>query len=429
VFVPGEKIYFKAGSQWDGQIRPKGSGSPANPIIIDAYGDISDANDKPRFDGHGSVGTTLYVENIEYWEINNLQITNMGATRGAWRRGIYVYATRFGTMEHIHLKNLYVHSVNSTLEEDAGCAVGWFCSSGGGIMTKFNNLLIEDCLIENVGRYGILGGNSHCGRIETATDPENTNNFYPSTNVVIRGNRLSGIDGSGINVIGTDGCIVEYNVIESAMRESCGGCGVWPWSADNTIIQYNEIYNCYPYGDGESYNADYNCRGTIFQYNYSHDNTGGFMRICNGGDNTQGITGNYGTIIRYNISVNDGSSSEAIFPTWKLGQGMITQIYNNIIYSPPGSTIELVGTSGASGSGSGSTYYWWNNIFYSNGTLRYNIRDGSTNYWSNNCFYGTHQIPYLGFLWQSGTPNDPNKITANPKFVNPSSAGLGFDSL
>ncbi len=425
-FLPGDKIYFKTDCVWTGQLAPKGSGISGSPIIVDAYGTVSDQSSKPRFDGEGAVGTTLNVHNVEYWEFNNLQITNLGETRAEWRRGAYAWASGFGTMEHIHFKNLYVHSVNSSLSDGEGSAMGWFCSSSGGILTKFNDLLIENCLIENAGRYAIQGGNSNCGRIETATDPANTSDFYPSTNVVIRGNRISNIDGSGINIIGTDGCIVEYNVIDKTNRDSSGGCGIWPWSADNTIIQYNEIYDGYDNGDGESYDSDYNCRGTIFQYNYSHDNPGGFMRLCNEVGSTYGITGNYDTVIRYNISVNDGDSDDSIFPTWKRIDNV--QIYNNVIYSPTG-TVELVGTS-ASG-GSGGTYYWWNNIFFSNGTLRYNIRDGSTNYWSNNCFYGTHQMPQLGGLyWSSGTPSDANKITSNPNFISPSlSAPIGIDSL
>jgi len=88
-------------------------------------------------------------------------------------------------------------------------------------------------------------------------------------------------------------------------------------------------------------------------------------------------------------------------------------------------TVNLVNTS-ASGGG-GAIWYWSNNIFYSNGTLRYNIKDGSTNYWSNNCFYGTHQMPTGLFgSWQTGTPSDSYKITSNPLFVNPASGMDGF---
>jgi len=407
-----ETILFKADCQWSGQLALNGSGTENGYIQVDAYGTIVDDSNKPRIDAGGSYSSTLLIDEVEYWDVNNLQLTNYGATAGDWRKAVSISASDYGTMDYVHLQNLYVHSVNSTAGTGGG--ISWFCSSSGGPSTKFDDILIEDCVIENLGSWAIQGGNSHIGRIETATDPDNTKDFYPSTNVVIRGNRISNIDSSGIVIIGTDGCIVEDNVIDRTMTTAQGGCAIWPWSADNTIIQYNEVYDVCDNGDGESYDSDYNCRGSIFQYNYSHDNPGGFMRVCNGGDSTEGITGNFDTIIRYNVSVNDGSSTDAIFPTWKRCDNV--KIYNNVIYSPS-ATVPLVDTS-ASG-GTGAIWYWWNNIFYSNGTLRYDITDGSTNYWDYNCFYGTHQIK-PSWWWVNGTPTDSNKITSDPNFVNTS---------
>ena len=49
--------------------------------------------------------------------------------------------------------------------------------------------------------------------------------------------------------------------------------------------------------DGQAFDSDGFCRNTVFQYNYSHDNDGGFMLICG--------RENVGTTIRYNISQND----------------------------------------------------------------------------------------------------------------------------
>src|SRR5262245_52091454 len=39
VFSPGDKILFKSGSSWTGQLWPKGSGREGAPITIDKYGD------------------------------------------------------------------------------------------------------------------------------------------------------------------------------------------------------------------------------------------------------------------------------------------------------------------------------------------------------------------------------------------------------
>ena len=48
-FSPGDRILFKAGSRYAGELGPHGSGSDAKPIVIDMYGQGT----KPRIDGGG----------------------------------------------------------------------------------------------------------------------------------------------------------------------------------------------------------------------------------------------------------------------------------------------------------------------------------------------------------------------------------------
>ena len=57
--------------------------------------------------------------------------------------------------------------------------------------------------------------------------------------------------------------------------------GIWPWSCDNTTIQFNEVYGHKAPWDAQGFDADYNCNNTIIQYNYSHDNYGGLVLVCN----------------------------------------------------------------------------------------------------------------------------------------------------
>ncbi|HPS55924.1 MAG TPA: hypothetical protein PLP05_10020, partial [Sedimentisphaerales bacterium] len=355
IFLPGDKIYFTTYGTWTGTLTPKGSGTSANPIVIDAYGDVYEHDVKPRFDGNGTVPVTIEISNVEYWEINNLQVTNLGTEAAGWRRAINISSSGFGQMDHIYFRNMYVHSVNGTNDFGGGAAfeMGSSDPTGQPRVSFVNDVLIENCYIKSIDNCGIHGGGG------SATPGE-----VHGTNHVIRGNYFEDMGGAAVIVIGTDGCIVENNVVNGCMKRY-GSCAMWPWGAFNTVFQYNEVYGCDDRGDGESYDSDYHCTGTIFQYNYSHDNPGGFMRICN--DNEDEV-GNVGTIVRYNISINDGSSSDAIFPTWKRCDDV--QIYNNVIYSPTG-TVPLVNTS-ASG-GSGAIWHWSNNIFYSNGTLRYDI--------------------------------------------------------
>ena len=108
VFAPGDKILFKAGSRFSGQLAPQGSGKDGAPIIVDLYG----TGNKPLIEAEGDYHEALLLQNQEYWEVNNLELTNQGWIHRAFRYGVRVRAWEFGTMRHIHLKNLYVHDVN-----------------------------------------------------------------------------------------------------------------------------------------------------------------------------------------------------------------------------------------------------------------------------------------------------------------------------
>jgi hypothetical protein len=63
-------------------------------------------------------------------------------------------------------------------------------------------------------------------------------------------------------------------------RANAYNAGIWPWSTDNTLLQLNEAARTHTTLDGQGFDADYNSRNTLFQYNYSHDHEGGFMLIC-----------------------------------------------------------------------------------------------------------------------------------------------------
>ena len=82
---------------------------------------------------------------------------------------------------------------------------------------------------------------------------------------------------------------------------------MWPWSSDNTIIQFNEVIGQKTTWDAQGFDADYNNLGTVIRYNYSHDNYGGFLLICDDGSARKTYSaGNGGSRIYGNVSYNDG---------------------------------------------------------------------------------------------------------------------------
>ena len=111
-FQPGDRILFRAGETWTGQLRPRGSGTQGRPITIDRYGE----GGRPRIDAGPDAGDALYLCNQSFWEIANLELTSQdpATPNDRTRRGVFVEA-RGSFVEHIHLRQLVVHDVRGLL--------------------------------------------------------------------------------------------------------------------------------------------------------------------------------------------------------------------------------------------------------------------------------------------------------------------------
>lgn len=395
VFQPGDQLLFKSGSRFAGQLRPQGSGKIEDDkprlITIGKYGD----GPKPRLDGEGKFLDTLLLRNVEFWEIGDLEITNLGTNRAPWRTGVRVVSDGFGKMRHIHLRNLYVHDVNGDLrKEQEGCGI--YFESRGRNQSHFDDLRIENCHLVRTDRNGICqrGG----GRVR-------------SVGVVIRGNLLEDIGGDGIKIWGSNGALVEHNVIRGGrMRCDDYAAGIWPFDSDDTLIQFNEVSGMKGTKDGQGFDSDYLCRRSVFQYNYSHDNEGGFFLIC-----APGRSYNEDTVIRYNISQNDGINSARVF---HISGAKNTKIYNNTIFVGPKQNLPLVLCNDWDG-GSARDTYFYNNIFYVEGRVTYDFGKSQNTVFENNVFYGAHE----------NSPADAHATTNQPALRKPGGGGAGLDSL
>lgn len=396
-FQPGDIIKFKSGSTWSGQLFPKGSGTSTNVIKIDKYG----TGNKPVINAGGSYTSAVYFENQEYWEINNLEITNSGNTTNR-NTGILIKNTGVGKKSHLYVKNCYVHDVDGLVQGQAGSkkcfgGITYFVDNDGGVQSYWDDILIEGNTISNVDRAGIYLHSEWFERNGYVGDYDESE-WVPSTNVRIRNNTLTNIGGDGIVVGSCDGALVEYNV-----GNTCGTSqyayhvGMWMWSSDNCVFQYNEVFNQQMGdGDSEAWDFDFNCQGDIYQYNYSHDNAGGCLLVCSGPAYTKDH------IFRYNIS-----ESENGYGIFNMSGANTTnvKIYNNTIYNDV-SGLAVVKDHDWEGL-PGSDMYFYNNIFYNQGVGSYSSRYT----YDNNCYY-------LG-----SSPTDSHKITSNPMLVNPGNGG------
>lgn len=322
-FLPGDSILFARGSVFHGQLKINVQGNKKNPVLFGSYGSGS----MPVIAADGKFKEAVLLYNSSYVTIENLEITNTGVTRKPFRKGVYLLLDNFGEARQICLNHLYIHDVNGSDVKKAGGGAGISWNNRGKkVKSRFDGLLIENCKLVRTDRNGITGGGY-----------THRNNWYPNLHVVIRGNDLYDIGGDGIVPIGCDGAIVEYNcLIKGGQRfpEGDASAGIWPWSCDNTLIQYNFVaYMAGPW-DSQGYDSDWNCKHSVFQYNYSYDNLGGFFLICSPTKKKQ--AGNRRTIIRYNISYNDGGrvtwKSAGFSPIFHIsGPVKNIRIYHNIV--------------------------------------------------------------------------------------------------
>ena len=326
-FQPGDRILFRAGQTWTGQLAPKSSGLEGAPIVIDRYG----AGPKPRIDGQGRVQDVVRLYNVQQIQVHNLEVTNHGAAP-AKRIGVHIFLDNFGTANHIVIAGLYIHDVNGTNgsgdnSKDNGGII--FRTVGDKVPSRFDGLIIERNLIRTVDRSGIAADSYHWPRTR----------WFPSLHVVIRDNYVDDVGGDGIVPWATDGALVEHNIVRNCNRRAGSyNAGIWPWSTDNSLFQLNEASLTRTTLDGEGFDSDFNSRNTLFQYNYSHDNEGGFMLICTPGkSNPRENIGNTGTEIRYNISRNDRARG------FNLSGGVEhTSVHDNAIYVGHGIDLQLL---------------------------------------------------------------------------------------
>jgi hypothetical protein len=401
-FAPGDRILFLAGDRWEGKLNPRGSGTAEKPIIIDRYGEGA----RPIIDGAGATGDgVVYLRNQQHWEIANLEITNDAATGGD-RRGVMVAAANFGTVHHIHLKNLYIHHIKGIIGQslqakDTG-AIGIFIEADSLKDTRFDDVLIEGCRIETIDNTGVFTR----ARAGGSNTPGQANwNRRRITNLRVRNNRINDIAKNAMIIRLADGGVVEHNVCWDTAYRTGTGNTIFSRSSRGTVFQFNEGYlNRSRSYDGCLYDADLESPECIFQYSYSHDNSHGLFWMCT-------VQEDANVIVRYNISRNDRGNIFCInYPNTSC------YIYNNVVFVPPHLSPRIIDER----RNADKTYYFYNNIIYNlSPTASYNWRNAKRTF-ANNVFYGYHP---------DSEPDDPNKITDDPMFVRPGSGGLGIDTL
>lgn len=399
---------------------------------------------------------TIELFNVENWEIRDIEITNYAQEmqKGATgRNGIAVIHDYMevqgidsmpssnadreraffnaGKLQHIVIDNCYVHDVVGYHPANGAQGRGGKMSGGINVYGPYDDVSITNNIVMYCDVEGI--------RNDVLAWMGDTRAQFPAymKDIVVSNNYIAGVPGDGVIISSADKPVIENNYLTDAgysyfaktktnnvsgvtwnasnlascraVEEKTGAtvkdmgnrqspitmgatnfAGLWFIGTKDAVAQYNEASNnVWTCNDGEAFDADMFCSGTIFQYNYTYRNNGGFCLFM--------PTMDAGTVVRYNVSVEDGQSlgiaesqnglfhyigtPEAIHNNVFIlsdslntifgGSSNTTWFYNNIVAAPNG-----LSTTG--------TY----NGFHINGSSDGNIQNPKLNgAMNNNLFY------------------------------------------
>jgi len=340
-FHPGDSILFKKGEIFPGQLVIRGSGSDDKFVVIDSYG----KGGSPRLIGDQNALNTIYLYNISYIQINHLDISNDYIPKDNRRTAIMVESNN-RISKGFKFNQLDIHNVGGTRKlEGYGIKYESFGNGDAGI----DGLLVQDCEIHDGMFTGVIGGKGSGWRQNWAK------------NVVVRNNYIHDLGKNGVRILNSFGALVEFNKIDNTgVGHVESASSVWVFGSDNTTFQFNELSHAHlnDGNDGTGMHADYACRNTLFQYNYSHDNKGGAFNVVTNGK-WSGLNEN--PVFRYNLSVNDGGGKKS--RTFHIG-GTSTggAIYNNTVYVSLIKDHTFISPNNWNGNPKSMKIY--NNIFY-----------------------------------------------------------------
>jgi hypothetical protein len=389
-FSAGNQILFQAGGSWTGELHPLGSGASGNNIVLASYGSGAD----PIIAGAGAAAA-VYLDDQQYWTIEDLYITNTTSGAAAIRSGIQLENDTSGILNGITIRYNYVENVkgywtDATGQPSTSAGIA-FNLSDSYATNGWNNVLIHLNTLVNTDASGI-----YLGSVKGTGHDEYT------TGVTISNNSLTNAGGNDIVCVFCNGAVVTNNLAENG-GSRYSGAGIWTAISENGVIEDNEVYSQHKHGsDGQAFDIDLGTNNTTLQYNYSLDNVWGFFEFCCSADANSAENGT----VRYNISQDDGTD-EAVFRLFGVNTSGTSRIYNNTIYVDSSDNSAITTDNPA-----GDNLYLTNNIIYNTGSGGYASTSGET--WAYNTFYGNHP---------SSEPADAHKLTSNPDFADAGGGG------
>ncbi|MFI7102140.1 right-handed parallel beta-helix repeat-containing protein [Streptomyces sp. NPDC050161] len=382
-YAPGERLLLKRGTECEGVLAPNGKGADGAPVQIDAYGSTSES--KPHIDG-GGARAALLLANTEQWEIRNLDLSNTGPdTKTDRRAGLYVELTDYGVAHHFVVEDIDVHDIHGADFKDPDPSGGiLFTVKGSKTPTRFDHLSVSRSTVRHVDRTGIATSSTW----KRGTDAGR----MQSTSVMFTHNKVYDVGGDGIVVQKSRGALVEHNYVDGFnMRSADYNAGVWAWDSDDVLYQYNEVTGGHGTRDSMAYDIDGGNNRNVYRYNYSHDNEGGFLLVCNAADMASD-----GNRAHDNISINDrNTASRYGVVSIVCGASTDTRVYRNTIVTNRPDTALVANDNNLTG------VTFQDNVFVGTAGQDSPIRDTVSTYRNN-------------LYWHTDQPRDAAGVRADP---------------
>ena len=369
--VPGTYIYIECGSKFLGSLYLSGiEGTVEEPVTVTSYG----KGKKPVIDGNDLVGGgVLHIANCSNLVVEKLEITD-SATNEDDRRGVLVTCDNNNggsdvvTYTNVTLKDLYIHDIQGFRDaENSGMAM-WSKITGGihlwstDGLGRLDGFTVTECEITEVSNVGIATwqkvGYTEKGELSVKVVSPYSDTFkdYAHLNVHIDGNEISHIGKNAIFARNLLGGLIEHNIVHDTAKYCVSGNSIVTRSVDGTVIQYNEGYRNLARArdedgklqDGCMLDADLDSKYTVWQYNYSHDNSFGLFINCT-------TEGKDVAIVRYNLSVNDKGNKGIIYINYEAAG---IYVYNNTIVTAYDTEYII------QSNGTGRVSYFYNNLIY-----------------------------------------------------------------
>ena len=318
IFRSGDRVRFRRGGQWEGVLKPQGDGCFGAPVVFEGYGE----GERPWIAGDGTYAA-LFLDGVSFYTVDGFKITNHGKERQI-RNGVCIRGKAQGITEGISILNCEITDVNGENRRSLDVYRSMYWNSG--IYVTFPGRTSEKNHLHDIVIQGNYIHDVHTSGIRINQQEDFINDIH-HTHVVVRRNRIERTGSDGIIVANSISPLIDGNRCFDAgalgnLEDTRLIAGIWVCATENALIQRNEVARTTLFeGDGSAFDTDWGTAGdTIFQYNYTHGNKGGFWLDCIGLNHNKDCGK---TILRYNISIGD---EKAIT---REDKGLPAEIYGN----------------------------------------------------------------------------------------------------